>query len=152
MLPRPPVARADAQCSVAVLLPSSADCQSSHSCVDASGGSRGIRRARSLVVLPAVDDRPGDSYQRDLIETHSHAAVRARLRAERILAAERLRSVRVMLYVVVAGVFLVVVVFVWANARARRQLEALNQSPDDMKRSGDIEQPPSSSGYLGAVD
>jgi hypothetical protein len=57
-----------------------------------------------------------------------------------------------MLFVVVGVVLVVVVLGVWANARARRQLEALNEKPDDMKRSGDTEQPPSSSGYLGPVD
>ena len=76
MLPQTPVARADAQFSVAVLLPPSADCHSSHPCVDASGESRGTRRARPLLVLPAVDDRPGNRYRRDLIETHSDVAVR----------------------------------------------------------------------------
>jgi ABC-type uncharacterized transport system permease subunit len=55
-------------------------------------------------------------------------------------------------FVVVAVVFVVVVLFVWANARSRRQLEALNETPDDMKRAGDTEQPPSSGGYLGPVD
>ena len=56
-----------------------------------------------------------------------------------------------MLFVVVAGV-LVVIFAVWANARSRRRLEALNERPDDMKQVGDNEQPPSSSGYLGPVD
>jgi ABC-type uncharacterized transport system permease subunit len=55
-------------------------------------------------------------------------------------------------FVVVAVVFVVVILFVWANARSRRQLEALNETPDDMKRAGDTEQPPSSGGYLGPVD
>jgi hypothetical protein len=54
------------------------------------------------------------------------------------------------LFVVVAVVLVVVVILIWANARARRQLGALNERPDDVKRVGDNE--PSSSGYLGPVD
>jgi ABC-type branched-subunit amino acid transport system permease subunit len=61
------------------------------------------------------------------------------------------RSLRVMFFAVVAVVFVVVLLAVWANARSRRQLEALNENPDDMKRAGVNEQPPSSSGYLGPV-
>jgi hypothetical protein len=56
------------------------------------------------------------------------------------------------LFVVVAVVLVVVVILIWANARARRQLEALNERPDDVKRVGDNELPPSSSGYLGPED
>jgi hypothetical protein len=59
---------------------------------------------------------------------------------------------RVMLFVVVAIVLVGAVLGVWANARSRRQLEALNEKPDDMKRAGDSDQPPSSSGYLGPLD
>ena len=55
-------------------------------------------------------------------------------------------------FVVVAVVFVVEVLHVWANARSRRHLEALNETPDDMKRAGDTEQPPSPCGYLGPVD
>jgi hypothetical protein len=56
------------------------------------------------------------------------------------------------LFVVVAVVLAVVVILIGANARARRQLDALNERPDDVKRVGDNEPPPSSGGYLGPVD
>src|SRR4051794_34634246 len=60
VLPQTPVARAEAQFSVAVFLPSSADCDSSHPYADASGESRGTRRARPLLVLPRCCCSPCD--------------------------------------------------------------------------------------------
>ena len=43
---------------------------------------------------------------------------------------------RFMLFVVVAVVVVFVGLAVWANARSRRQLEALNEGSDDMQRGG----------------
>ena len=59
-----PVARADAQLSVAVLLPSSADCDLSQLCVDASGESRGpAGRVRFFCYQQPTTD--ATRYQRD---------------------------------------------------------------------------------------
>lgn len=59
---------------------------------------------------------------------------------------------RAVLFVVVAVVLVLAMLGVWGNARSRRHLEALSEKPDDMKRAGDNDQPPSSSGYPGPVD
>ena len=57
VLPQTPVARADAQFSVAVLIRSSADCHSSHPCVDASGESGGpAGRVRFLCYQQSTTD------------------------------------------------------------------------------------------------
>jgi hypothetical protein len=59
---------------------------------------------------------------------------------------------RFTLFVAAAVVVVFVGLAVWANARSRRQLEALDEGSDDMQRAGDTGQPPSSSGYLGPLD
>lgn len=58
---------------------------------------------------------------------------------------------RPVFYVVVVIVFVIALLAVLANARSRRRLEALDQKPDDLKRAGDTERPPSSSGYRGPL-